>query len=87
MITEMTDEQITSDARRLSEVFYQIGALKGYDYKLSFTIMAYAILWFVLALAKLAGLDEHQEARNFCRFITNVVNLWDDTEEKQKGAS
>ena len=87
MIEKMTDEQITSDARRLSEIIFQIGAMRDYSYRLTFTIVAYAVLYFILALSKHAGFSEYEEAHNFVQFLGNVLKAWDGVTEEQKGAS
>ena len=87
MIEIMTDEQITNDSRRLSEIIFQIGAMRDYSYRLAFTIVAYAVMYFILALSKQAGFDEHEEARNFVQFLGNVLKVWDGVAEEQKGGN
>ena len=87
MIEKMTDEQITSDARRLSEIIFQIGAMREYSYRLAFTIVAYAVIYFIISLSKQAGLSAYKEAHSFVQFLNNVLKTWDGVTEEQKGAS
>ena len=87
MIEKMSDEQITSASRRMAEVLYQMSAMVGYGYKIAFTIVAYAVMYFVMYIAKNAQLDEHQEVRNLAKFISDVAKVWDKETDIQKGAN
>ena len=87
MIEKMSDEQITSASRRMAEVLYQMSAMVGYGYKIAFTIVVYAVMYFVVYIAKNAQLDEHQEVRNLAKFISDVAKVWDKETDIQKGAS
>ena len=87
MIEKMSDEQITSASRRMAEVLYQMSAMVGYGYKIAFTIAAYAVMYFVVYIAKNAQLDEHQEVRNLAKFISDVAKIWGKETDIQKGAS
>lgn len=86
-LKNLSDEQITTDARRLAEVFYQIFALRGYDYRMSFTIAAYAVLYFIISVARQAGMESFQEAQKFLQFLGDVLKTWNNVTEEQKGAS
>ena len=84
---EMTNEEMQKDARRLSEILYQLCALMGYSFRDAVTIITFAIIDFVVVITTQNKGNESEELERFANYVNTIAASYKRAaEDKKKGS-
>ena len=83
----MTSEQITTNARRVAEVLFQVFALLNYTYKEAATVATNALIEFIVMLSKRVGSDADAELMRFFNYINAVRQCYEREKSEIKQGS